>query len=183
MLFRSPIAVNYAIDAEMNPDVNNKMTGFISDASTLKVKMDMELPIFGTAKNFVAYDTLDINFAQFVEVGAAEFKLTTVNGLPLDVDLQGYFLSSSGSLIDSLSASAVPILRGAPTSPNGTAIGSTPNYKFVKMDTALFDRIRPARKMIVKYTISTSNNGSLPVRIGAGQRFEMKVGVRAGIKL
>ncbi len=166
-------------------NVNNptKEAGFINDDSRLKTSLTMEIPLIGTAEKFTAYDTLVLDLSKFSEVTAAEFKITTDNEMPIDMSLQGYFINSSGGIIDSMVLKEPLILRGAPTTAAGTTIGTSLAYNFIKIDAVKFTRIRSAKKIILKYTISSSNNGANPVKFNGSQKFRIKLGVRVGVTL
>jgi hypothetical protein len=161
----------------------SKMAGFYTEKCRLKVSYTLEVPIVGTAENFVVFDTLPIVLSNFSQVSAAEFKLTTDNSLPLDMNLQAYFINDTGGVIDSLVQKQPLILRGAPTTAFGTTIGSNLAYNFIKMDAAKFNNIRPTKRIIVKYTVSSTNNGANAVRINSAQLVGLKLGVRVGVNL
>ncbi|MBL7816948.1 MAG: hypothetical protein JNL70_18135 [Saprospiraceae bacterium] len=166
-----------------NLDNPNKTAGFLSENSRFKVTFGVEVPLFGTAEDFVVYDTLAVDMSKFTQIAAAEFKLTTDNEMPIDMKLQGYFVNSSGAIVDSLVTTEPIVLRGAPTTALGTTIGSNPAYNFIKVDANRFNNIRSAKKIIVKYTVSSTNRGLQPVLINTAQYISMKLGVRAGINL
>ena len=178
-----PTVFSYAFVALTNMGNTSKVAGFLNDDSRVKISLNMDIPLVGTAENFTVLDTMILDLSKFTEVTKAEFKITTDNGLPLDMALQGYFVNSSGAIIDSLVQTQPLILRGAPTTTLGTTIGTSLAYNFVKMDEAKFARTRSAKKIIVKYTISSTNNGANPVQINSAQNFNLKLGVRVGVNL
>ncbi len=179
----NPTAIAESFIGITNLNNTAKAAGFFTEAGRLKVSYTLEVPIVGTARDFVALDTLALDLSKFSEATAAEFKLTTDNGMPIDMNVQAYFISSTGSIIDSLVDKQPLILRGAPATATGTTIGSTLNYHFVKLDAAKFTNIRATKRVIVKYTVSSTNNGANPVRINANQYMSFKLGVRVGVNL
>jgi hypothetical protein len=178
-----PTVFSYSFLVSTNVGNTSKVAGFLNDDSRLKMSLNMDIPLVGTAENFTVLDTMVLDLSKFTEVTKAEFKITTDNGLPLDMALQGYFVNSSGAIIDSLVQTQPLILRGAPTTTLGTTIGTSLAYNFVKMDEAKFTSIRSAKKIIVKYTVSSTNNGANPVQINSAQNFNLKLGVRVGVNL
>jgi hypothetical protein len=178
-----PTTLSYSFIALTNTGNTSKASGFLNDDSKLKMSVNIDIPLIGTAENFTVLDTMVLDLSKFSQVTNAEFKITTDNGLPLDMALQGYFINSSGVVIDSLVQKEPLILRGAPTTTLGTTIGTSPAYNFVKMDAAKFTSIRSAKKIIVKYTVSSTNNGANPVQINRSQNFNLKLGVRVGVDL
>lgn len=178
-----PTALSQTMVGVTNLDNTSKNAGFLNDDSRLKASVSIEIPLIGTAENFTAYDTLVLDLSKFSEVVAAEFKITTDNEMPIDMALQGYFVSSTGAIIDSLVLKEPLILRGAPTTTAGTTVGTSLAYNFIKMDAAKFTRIRSAKKIIMKYSVSSTNNGVNPVRFNSAQKFGVKLGVRVGVNL
>jgi hypothetical protein len=178
-----PTMFSYAFTALSNIGNTNKTAGFITEDSKIKLSMKMEIPLLGTAENFTVLDTLVLDLSKFTEVTQAEFKLTTDNGLPLDMAFQTYFINVSGAVIDSLSKNMPLILRGAPTTPQGTTIGTSLAYNLFKISDTQFTNIRKTKKIIIKYTVSSTNNGANPVQINASQNFNIKLGVRVGVDL
>ncbi len=182
LLDNRPTALYYSCLAVANLTSNSNTIGFITDDSRLKMSLKMDIPLIGSAEKFAVLDTMVLDLSKFSEVSKAEFKLTTNNELPLDMALQGYFVDGSGIIIDSLVQNQPLILRGAATTTIGTTIGSSLAYNFIKIDEKKFAAIRTAKKIIVKYTVSSTNNGANPVKINASQNFNLKLGVRATIK-
>ncbi len=178
-----PTVFSQSLVVVSNLNNSAKNAGFLNDDSRLKASISMEIPLIGTAENFTTFDTLVLDLSKFSEVTTAEFKITTDNGMPIDMALQGYFISSSGAIIDSIALKEPFILRGAPTTAAGTTIGTSLAYNFIKVDAAKFTRIRSAKKIIMKYSISSTNNGANPVRFNATQKFGVKLGVRVGVNL
>jgi hypothetical protein len=182
VLEKHPTAIYYSCLGIANLGSNPNSTSFITEDSRLKMSLKMDIPLIGSAEKFAVLDTMVLDLSKFSEVSKAEFKLTTNNDLPLDMALQGYFVDASGVIIDSLVQNQPLILRGAATTTFGTTIGSSLAYNFIKIDEKKFAAIRTAKKIIVKYTVSSTNNGANPVKINASQNFNLKLGVRATIK-
>ena len=178
-----PILFSQSFEGKTNVNNPAKDAGFLSDDSRLKTSLTMEIPLIGTAEKFTVFDTLVLNLSKFTQISAAEFKITTDNEMPIDMTLQGYFINSSGGIIDSMVVKETLILRGAPTTSTGTTIGNSLAYNFIKIDAAKFTRIRSAKKIIMKFAISSSNNGANPVKFNGAQKFGVKLGVRVGVTL
>ena len=178
-----PTSLSYSFVALTNIGNTSKTAGFLNDDSRLRMSLNMDIPLIGTAERFTVLDTMVLDMSKFSEATKAEFKLTTDNGLPLDLSLQGYFVNSSGVIIDSLVQKEQLILRGAPTTTLGSTIGSSLAYNFIKISEEKLYIIRSAKKLIVKYVVSSTNNGANPVQINASQNFNLKLGVRVGVNL
>jgi hypothetical protein len=184
ILFGSgPTAVAYDVDAFTNPEGNTGQKGFITDKSFYRVQVEVELPLYGSVSNFVAQDIYDIDLEQYKKVKELEFKIVADNEMPLDIAMQGYFLSSNGQVLDSLFQGTAPIVPGAKT--NAAGISTTPGNKTttVKFEEIRFARMRTAKKLRLQAYISTQNsNPGKSVRVLANQKVNIKVGAKATIQ-
>ena len=147
------------------------------------MKINIEVPLYATVKGFEERDTLAITFPSTKDIDHADFKIIADNGTGLNANLQAYFLDVNNRVIDSLYSSAnETILKAAAVDANGKVITPLRNISIVKMDLAKMTRLQASKKVIIKYTFSTVNNGSTPVRLLSSQEIKVKIGVVAGIK-
>jgi hypothetical protein len=162
----------------MNPDSANRVVGFLTDSSKFKFQVELEVPMHGSVRNFELNDTLAIDLSKNDKVSQAEFKILTDNKMPIDLALQGYFIDQNGKILDSLYTATAPILRGAPVGSDGLPTGVTTTTNVVNLPAAKFDRLKTAKRIVVKYNISTTSNGAVSVRLKANQAVRVRIGVR-----
>ena len=141
----------------------------------------MDLPIYGSAKNFVINDTFALDLSNYNNVTYGEFKIITDNGMPIDLALQGYFANAKGIVIDSFYTTSSLVLRGAPVGANGLPTSVQTNENVIKIEAEKLKRILPAKKLIIRYSFSTTNNGSVPVKLTSTQDVRVRIGVKFGI--
>ncbi|MEM8908747.1 MAG: hypothetical protein AAGD05_12950, partial [Bacteroidota bacterium] len=172
-----PIAVDYKINALTNPDMQTEIRGFLTDTSELRAQLEVELPIYGTIRDFAALDTFridtfdfNIDLSEYGDPDFAEFKLVSENSIPLDIDLQLYFAAGNGFIIDSLYASPQVIITAAPVDDQGIVIGSTRKETFSRMDYARFEKLVDAKQLIVTSKFSTLNMGATNVQLLSDQQ-------------
>ena len=182
ILGAGPLAIDYDVDAITNPDSNTNIRGFITDSSYYKVRVEVDLPLYGRSFDFVGRDTFNIEFNNYENVRNAEFKLVTVNGLPLDVAVQGYFLDESGTVLDSLFESRQRVIESAAVNSNGVSISPTEDVTFIDYPDARFDRIRTSKRIAIVAAFSTINEGQQSVKILADQAVQVKLGVILGVR-
>lgn len=178
----NPVSIQYDIDGLTNPDSNRNIIGFMTDSSKFELQVEVEVPMIGKARSFEVNDTFDINLAQATDVTKAEFKIITDNGMPIDLSLQGYFTNANGAIIDSLYAAKSPILRGANVNSSGLPIGITTTENFITIDAEKLKKIRAATKLVIRYAFSTTNSGTVPVRLTSSQDVRVRIGVKFGLK-
>ncbi len=182
ILGSGPIAVDYDVNALTNPDNNPGIRGFITDESFYRVRVEVELPLYGRASGFVATDTFDLNLGELNGVDFAEFKLFTENELPMDIELQGYFIDENGSVLDSLFTAQQLVVRGASVNGQGISTGKAAQTNIVPFPEARFERIKNARRVAISASFSTINNGTRSIKVLAHQNIKIKLGAKLGRK-
>lgn len=183
ILSENPTSIDYEIDGLMNADTSQRVTGFLTDSSRFNLQVELEVPMYGSARNFEVNDTFPINLSSAQNITKAEFKILTDNGMPIDVNVQGYFATETGQILDSLYAQKAQILKGAPVGSNGLPTGVSSAENLVTIEAAKLDKIRDkAKKLIVKYSFSTTNAGSVPVKLLSKQGVRLRIGVKFGYK-
>lgn len=176
VLGSGPIAVDYEVNALTNPDQLTEIRGFITDSSYYKVRLDVDLPLYGQASSFIARDTFVLDFSTFQNVTAAEFKLVTDNGLPLSVDLQGYFMNEKGIIIDSLLQDQGRVIAAAPVNTEGIVTETSHNVQYVDMAEDRFANLQSAKKLLLVASFSTVNDGSVSVKVLNDQSTDIRLG-------
>ncbi|MGB3547055.1 MAG: hypothetical protein WBA17_08765 [Saprospiraceae bacterium] len=177
VLGSQPVAIDYDVNALTNPDGNTGLRGFITDSSYYKVRVDVELPLFGTAVDFVVRDTFDLDLTGYESIESAEFKLIATNGLPLSVELSGTFLDESGNELGQLLSEGERIVGGAPVDAAGEP--TMPNRVVTVADfpAPRFSTIRSATRLAVAASFSTTRDDEQSVRLLADQELRLQLGV------
>lgn len=174
-----PIALDYKVDARMNPDTNATIRGFLADDSFYKIQVEVDLPLHGSASGFSIDDEFEVDLSDYGEIIEAEFKLIADNDTPLNIDGQAYFVDKNGVVLDSLFDDGTStIVKGAPVDMDGRVTETSTETSFATFPAARFDGIRSAQKILIKTLFSTSNNGQQSVRAEAGQEAEIRMGLK-----
>lgn len=174
-----PIALDYDVDALMNPDTLTGLRGFITDSSYYKIQVEVDLPLHGRASGFGIVDTFDVNFSGYGSVSEAEFKIVADNGMPLEIDAQVYFLDDNGAVLDSLFAEGrTEIVGAADVGADGIVTNPTTRTTFAKLPGLRFDQVRNAKRLAMHAFFSTFNNGQQSVKAFAGQQVEIRMGMK-----
>ena len=175
ILGAGPVAIDYDVDALTNPDEGATVAGFLTDSSFYRVQVDVDLPLYGRASNFLARDTLDIDLSQYAAVSSAEFKLSADNGIPLGVTLQAYFLDENGAAIDSLFTAEREIVAPAPVNAqSGLPTAKSELAVFSTFDAERFAAIRGASRVILAASFATTPGSA--VRLKNDQRLRLRLG-------
>lgn len=183
LLGSGPVAVDYDVDAITNPDADVSQRGFITDSSFYRVQVEVDLPLAGRVNNYLVRDSFSLDLTKPQDAVSGRFKIVGENQLPLDVELQGYFLAPDGQVVDSLFSNGKQrVVAGAPVNNQGVAQGTQRQEVFVDFPEARFSPIRQAQLLIMEATFSTSSNTGKTVRINANQSFTVRAGVIVNLR-
>lgn len=183
ILGAGPVAVDYDVDAITNPNSNTEIRGFITDSSFYKIRLEVELPLYGRASGFETTDTFDVNFSSYEDVDAVVFKLVVDNELPLEVDVQAYLADEQYNVIDSLFEPRQVVVEGAPVNAQGVASGSKQRIVQVPISETRFSAIKnQVRYVLLSAGFSTNNQGKTTVRVLATQDVRIRLGANLIVK-
>ena len=177
VLSARPVAVDYEINALINPDGDTSLVGFVTDSSAYRAEVDVDLPLLGNARDFTVRDTfaIDLN-RRFEDITGVEFRLTTRNGLPLDVELNGTFLDSLGNPLADLTDGEFVLLAAAEVDAEGNATGTTDNTRDLVFTDERLEAIRAADRVVITLGISTAAGGVPLVRLTDRQSLQVLLG-------
>ena len=168
---------------------------FLLDTSKMSVNLEVLVPLHLKIEDVVLTDTFEFEFPDSigetpVETENLEFvyvQLDTRNGLPLDIDLQVYFVDSAWDVLDSLfDDTNRNILPSGILDASGRVIARSDGSVKISIDQAKLDRIWDAKNIILKAFIQTTENSmgeaqyvkfyseySLYFKLGAGARISI----------
>ncbi|MEL7117985.1 MAG: hypothetical protein AAFO07_01040 [Bacteroidota bacterium] len=182
ILSSKPVEVEYDVDAITNPDMDRTIRGFITDESFYKVAVDVDLPFFGSAANYFALDTFDLDLGEYGNVDSIEFKFVAENELPLGIDAQAYLLDENGVVLDSIFDGLANVVEGAPVNESGDAIGTALKETFVTANRTRLDNIQNATQVALQASFSTTQSNQVSVKITADQSISFRIGAIVKIK-
>ena len=183
VLSARPVALDYLVNAEINPDGDVGITGFLTDSSFYTAQVDVELPLFGNASDFTLRDTFDLDIMDdFDNVEDITFRLTTYNEIPIDIRLRGTFVDADGNAVADLTNGESFILRAPDVDGNGDPVSEVRNSEDFAFDGAAKDAILGADRLIVEFDISTTNGGGPFVRITDDQDLRLLLGAKVGVR-
>jgi hypothetical protein len=182
VLGAGPLAIDYDVNAITNPEQQTGIRGFVTDSSFYRVRVDVDLPLYGLATYFSVRDTYDIDFSGYPAVNSASFKLVADNGMPLAMDIQGYFLDASGQVLDSLLTNGSDrLVDAAAVNNQGLPIQPKRTVTNIDFPRERFARIRDSRRLLLLSSFSTSTNGQQSVQIKRNQETKVQIGVILGV--
>ena len=175
-------AVEYGLTALINPTNDTTITSFLTDTSFFTIQVFVEIPVIGSVKDFSTEATYAVSLSKELETinnfEEGTFKLIVDNELPLDAQLQLYFLNEGGVIIDSLFQEVQKLVEGAPTDDNGQAISSTEQITFIPINASQIEHLQETEALQIKALFNTTGSLKQPVRILDSQAISVRLGLR-----
>jgi hypothetical protein len=179
-----PRSFIYKLNSQTNP-AGPTHANFVLDTSRFKVDMEVQLPLWGTAKNFMLMDTINFKMDSTVIDEAESVLLRTYNsnGFPIDMEMQIYFVDSTYKKLDSLVTPNQLILQSALINTT-TAQVISPTEKVYD---AIFDRTKLQHLKNTKYLLiagkaSTTSGGTKNIKIYSYYKLGVKLGLQIKVK-
>ncbi len=157
----------------------------INGLKSAKLKSTLYLPLTGFAENWVLADTVDIDFSSINAQGNEAiadvlFKLNTDNGLPVDVELQVYFVDGNAQVIDSLFNLGKFMLKSGELNGEGRVVEPSRNSNETIVSLDRYQRIADeTKKAYVKAQLKTGAIGTNEVRLFSDNFFSFQLGVNS----
>jgi hypothetical protein len=175
-----PTKLRCEFTGSLNP--GNTTNNFVLDTSKVEVGVNFELPLYGQVKGLALDKSFDFSGIGIDDLDEATLVVKTVNKLPLDVYLQVYFVDGNGTTLDSLFTDGQVLIKAAPVDAGGVPVSAGEVVRETPVSQAKVDRINSATTLVLATAVSTTNNGTVPVKIMTTSNLLIDVGVRARIK-
>ncbi len=183
MIANHPKFVISQITSTTNPD-GNVSGNFVTDSSLFAVDMNVKLPLYGSAKDFLLKDTVNFNYNNFNNVTELMIRTSLTNGFPLDVNFQILFADDNYTILDSLVTSNQLIMpSGIVDAATGRVISPVTQTTDHTLNHTRVLNIASARKLILKASAATINNGNTDIKIYSDYKFDVNIGAIAKITL
>jgi hypothetical protein len=162
---------------------------FLADTSKMRIRLNIELPLYGQASNIEITDTteLDLSDLDASTIESAEIKAYIKNELPLDGILQLYLLDENDVPMDAiLPTDQTNLIVGSTVTAGGLLQSPGIFDEFITLDKAKLNKLFSAKKMVIAITLNTSRNASgnpVDVKFTTDLRMDVKIGLKAKAKL
>jgi hypothetical protein len=165
----------YKLSSLSNP--NGPGLNFILDSSRFKIDVQVNMPLWGTAKDFTIQDTFNFDFVGIDNIEELALRLYIKNGFPIDVNVQLYFADSNAIVMDSL---IIPYQVVMPSAGINVVTGKVNSPQEKTIDMAFtpqrLNTLYNTRKIIVKGEAATTNQGSTNIKIYGDYKLDVKLG-------
>lgn len=178
--------IQFGAQADINPGgiTNN----FALDTSRVTMTSEIELPFYGSFKNFGFVDTAEFTAPKDADIiDYAEIKLIIENTLPVGLNFQIYFLDSVNNVaVDSVfkTLSQTEVVVPAPVDGNGKVTNASRKTTYIRLDQVLLKKLNAqnVNKIGIKAEALSFNNGNTPVKIYPDNKIVIKAGIKTRAK-
>ena len=185
----APSEFYYKADARINKDITSG-ENFLADTSKLRVKLNVEIPLYGSASNIFIKDTvnLDLSNTDQSEITSASLKLKLINELPLEGDVQFFLADDQYQIIgELLPEGQTAIVKGSIVDASGELQSPGVYDNTIELDDEALDKVFKSKHIIIAALMSTSKDaatGKFPdVKFKSNYKLNINAGVLANLKL
>jgi hypothetical protein len=184
----APSAFYYQADARINKNLTSG-DNFLADTSKLRMKLNIEIPLYGNASNIILRDTINLDLSKTDEsqISSAALKLTLTNELPLQGDVQFYLADENYEIIGELiPEDQTTIVKGSTVDASGNLQSPGVYDNLIQLNDDDISLVFKAKHIIVLALLSTSkdSNGNFPdVKFKTGYTLNVTAGIQAKLKL
>ncbi|HAQ21202.1 MAG TPA: hypothetical protein DCR40_18515 [Prolixibacteraceae bacterium] len=174
--------ISYSGKADFNKSnvVTPQNPNFLDLDAAFSIDLAMELPIELQISNMSFKDTSSISGEDYDQVESAELIINAKNGIPLDVDVQLFFLDGSNKQIGS--SKKAKILSAAQVSSSGVITPTQTSQSF-GLDASEMNNLRKAKGIVFSGTISSPSGGTGVASLYSDSMIDLNVVIKAKVNL
>ena len=174
---KHPKQLIYELTAGTNYNASGYVHNFFSDTSLFRVDYDLDMPMHGTANDFMLVDTLAWNFKNPENLTSLTIKSYIDNEFPVDFNMGFIFADSLNRPLYTFIPNGSAIVKGAPVGTDGVVIGSVVQRNDFTLPKEAMAQIKTAKKILIQATGSTSYAGGINVKFYNFYKLKVKLGV------
>jgi hypothetical protein len=178
-LSQQPEAIAWDFGLEIHPPEDPNKRGFITNTGGITFELAVEVPLYGQAGSFYLADTFAAELPDLSQVAQATFHLILENEIPLEAQVQAYFLDEDEQVLDSLFEAAAYLLPPPPVGPTGQVLGATTQHIEIAFDEARLRALGQTKQIAFRSRLSTAWEGQQAVRFQPDYELDIKLGIIA----
>ncbi len=184
----SPSQLYFSASARINKGLASG-NNFLADTSKLVIKLDTEVPLYGKASNVVLSDTiaLDLNEIEASSIHTASLKVSALNEMPLDANIQFYLMDSTFHVLDSIfTANQTYLVKASKVLSSGELDKGSLNDIKINLDPAKLNKLFTSSHIVIKSILNTtkdSNGNLLNVKFKASYKLKLSLGLLTKIEI
>ncbi len=184
---KSPKKVIYQVYFDLNPN-GKQQRNFLTEKSQFECIVDVELPLFGSARDFVleSEDSAKLDFDSEDLIESMLLRFTGVNGYPVQLETQLYLLNSNNQIFDSIFTDrSYKFLEAAQVGTDGKVVSATKKTTDIVFNALRAERLKDLRKIKTRVVLATSNTGGIypNVKLYSNYILGISIGAKAKLKV
>jgi hypothetical protein len=157
---------------------------FMSEMSSFRADMKIEIPLKGHISGFTIQDTVDFSIGDIEQIASATFRINISNGFPIHAYTQLYFTDENYNILDSMfTYSQDRIVEAAPVDANGVVTAPMIRSADEEFEGIRLQHLLAAKKILIKGVLSTTDAPNTMVSIYDNYILDFKLGVRTKLKI
>ncbi len=177
----SQISYSGKVDFNSKVAVTPLNPNFLDVDATFGIDMVMELPMELQISNLAFKDTSGIDGSEYDKIESVELILNAKNGIPLDIDMQLFFVDTLKN-IQFGASKKTKILSAAQVNTSG-AITAVQSSQTFSLDAVEMENLRKANGIVFSGTVSSPSGGTVVAPIMSDSKLEMNVVIKAKVNL
>lgn len=156
---------------------------FIMDTSRLSMSANFEIPLIGRLQNLTMIEIYNFDGSILEKADNALLRITSINGFPLDADVQIYFFDENQQFLDSLIYQDRRLVKSGIVDNTGKVVEDTESTVDVVLDQNRLNLIYRSFTMKMQVTLNTPDNMNQSVRIYEDDKITLKLFLQTDFKL
>jgi hypothetical protein len=180
----APTQFYYSAVASINKGVNAG-ENFMADTSKLRLKMNVNIPLYGSGSGITLADTIAIDLSNVnqSQIEEAALKIKLENEIPLDGTIQFSLTDKNYTLIDQLlTAEQTSIIKGSSVDSSGELKTIGISNQSIPLAKEKLNKIFLASYLVIKVILSTSkdsNGNTINVKFKSQYKLNIESGISA----
>ncbi len=180
----APTQLYYQATATVNKGVTSG-ANFLADTSKVRVKLNVNIPLYGKASGILLGDTvaIDLSSVNQSQISEATLKIKITNEMPLDGSVQFYLTDSNYVIQDQLlDTSQTSFIKGSTVTASGDLQKATLSEQTIPILKEKVNKIFTAKYIIIAAIMSTSKDASgnaIDVKFRSQYKMTVETGIAA----
>lgn len=184
---KSPKKVVYQVYFDLNPN-GKQQRNFLTEKSQFECIVDVELPLYGSARDFVleSEDSAKLDFDSEDLIESMLLRFTGVNGYPIQLETQLYLINANDQVFDSIFTDrSYKFLEAASIGTDGKVTTPTKKTTDIVFDAFRAKRLTDLRKIKTRVVLGTTNSGGIypNVKLYSNYILGISIGAKAKLKV
>lgn len=169
------VNVTYDIDALTNPDDDNTIVNFVDTTSFFSVDVNIEVPLNGSANDFVIKSSMEFDGTELADVSEAQFKLITANDFPADMKIELNFVTLD-TLQSEIQYTTTIEVGAAPLGSDFKTTAANQQTHFIDLTNEDINRLLDANRLEAVVTLDNTEEYNGPLWLFKDYIIDLKLG-------